>query len=127
MDAPTLLLFLIKATIVLLGGAALAATLRRAPAGLRHLVWVATLGGVVALPALLRIAPAPIEVLPARVLTLPLAAEAAAPVARATEVRPQPAPVPAAAVPEAPPVPAPRAAFFAPTLAQALIGGWAVG
>jgi beta-lactamase regulating signal transducer with metallopeptidase domain len=64
-DTPNLILVLAKVTLLLLAGGALAVALRRAPAGARHLVWLATLAGVLALPALLRLSPLSLEVLPA--------------------------------------------------------------
>jgi beta-lactamase regulating signal transducer with metallopeptidase domain len=63
-DTQWLVLFLLKATVVLAAGMAAAAGLRRAPAGSRYLVWLATVAGVLALPALLRVAPIKLEVLP---------------------------------------------------------------
>jgi beta-lactamase regulating signal transducer with metallopeptidase domain/HEAT repeat protein len=64
-DAPTLALVLVKATTLLLAGAIVAGLLRRAPAGARHLVWLATLAGLLALPASSRLTPLPLPILPA--------------------------------------------------------------
>jgi beta-lactamase regulating signal transducer with metallopeptidase domain len=63
-DESTVVLLVLKATAMLLAGAAVARSLRRADAGARHLVWLATLLGVLALPAALRFAPLHLEVLP---------------------------------------------------------------
>ena len=61
-----LLLFVAKATLVLI--AALGATflLRRGTAGERHLVWLAALVGVLALPVLSRISALQLGILPSR-------------------------------------------------------------
>jgi beta-lactamase regulating signal transducer with metallopeptidase domain len=64
-DAQSFSLFLLKTTVLLLAGTAVAASLRRASAGTRHLVWLATLAGLLVLPALLRVTPLRLEVLPA--------------------------------------------------------------
>ncbi|HEY6554346.1 MAG TPA: M56 family metallopeptidase [Vicinamibacteria bacterium] len=88
MDESTVVLLVVKATAMLLAGAAVARGLRRADAGARHLVWLATLLGVLALPAALRFAPLRLEVLP-RALggaqeTSPRGESRTRPVARAT-------------------------------------------
>ena len=89
MDAQTLALFLLKTTVLLLAGAALAMTLRRASAGTRHQVWLATLAGLLVLPALLRFAPVRLELLP----RLPAAPEPAALPASMAHVAVLPAPL----------------------------------
>jgi beta-lactamase regulating signal transducer with metallopeptidase domain len=134
MDALALTLFLSKATVVLLAGAAVTASLRRAPAGLRHLVWVATLASVLLLPVLLRVAPTPIQILPGGLLApapAPARVErgpAAAPAVTGSVVDAVAAPV---AARTAEPRPSPRATSWArlprPTLPQALLGLWALG
>ncbi len=63
--AGPLLILLLKMTLVLLAGLALSATLRRASAGSRHLVWLAVLAGLAALPPLAAWAPLPLPILPA--------------------------------------------------------------
>jgi beta-lactamase regulating signal transducer with metallopeptidase domain/HEAT repeat protein len=63
MDNPTLTLLFLKVTALLLAGAAISVALRRANAGARHLVWVATLAGLLLLPAF-RFTPLRWEVLP---------------------------------------------------------------
>jgi beta-lactamase regulating signal transducer with metallopeptidase domain/HEAT repeat protein len=69
-DNPALVLFLLKATVLLLAGAAVAQALRRANAGARHLVWLATLSGLLLLPAAPRLAPLRLEVLPHSYVTV---------------------------------------------------------
>ena len=64
MDNPGLALLVLKVTVLLLVGAAVAQALRRANAGARHLVWLATLAGLLLLPALPRFAPFQLEVVP---------------------------------------------------------------
>ena len=59
-----LLLLLAKATIVLVAALGIARALRRAAAGARHLVWLATLAALLLVPALAMWAPLPITVLP---------------------------------------------------------------
>jgi beta-lactamase regulating signal transducer with metallopeptidase domain/HEAT repeat protein len=123
-DLQSLAFFLLQATVLLAAGIVVTATLRRASAGARHLVWLSTLASVLALPALLHVAPLRLEVLP----RLPSAAtEAPAAVRRpavaeadAVAVRPFPA-APATPV-AATPVPA---AWPRPTPGQALLLLWA--
>jgi beta-lactamase regulating signal transducer with metallopeptidase domain len=64
-DALWVLVLLSKATVVLLGGALAAMALRRAAAGARYLVWLATLASLLLLPALARFAPLRLDILPA--------------------------------------------------------------
>src|SRR6185369_16398780 len=63
-----LILVLAKATAVLVAAYVAATSLRKSAAGTRHLVWVAALGAVIALPLLARFAPLRLEVLPTRVI-----------------------------------------------------------
>ena len=63
--AVVILAVLAKATLLLVVALAIAAVLRRAPAGARHLVWVAVLASVLVLPAVARWAPVHLAVLPA--------------------------------------------------------------
>jgi len=58
---------LAKATVLLIAALAVASVLRRAPAGARHLVWLAVLASVLVLPVVARWAPLRLEVLPATV------------------------------------------------------------
>lgn len=61
-----LLLFLAKATLVLILAVAATFVLRRSTAGERHLVWLAALVGVLALPVLSRIPALQLSILPSR-------------------------------------------------------------
>src|SRR5689334_978515 len=56
---------LAKATVLLIAALAVASVLRRAPAGARHLVWLAVLASMLVLPVVARWAPLRLEVLPA--------------------------------------------------------------
>lgn len=62
-----LVLFIAKATLVLLAALLGASALRRSTAGARHLVWLAALVGVLALPVLARIPTLRLSVLPATI------------------------------------------------------------
>ena len=62
--ATPLLLFVAKATFLLIAALLATSTLRRSTAGARHLVWLAALVGVLALPVLARIPALQIGVLP---------------------------------------------------------------
>src|SRR6185437_14839795 len=55
---------LAKTTVLLIAALAVASVLRRAPAGARHLVWLAVLASVLVLPLVARWAPLRLEVLP---------------------------------------------------------------
>jgi beta-lactamase regulating signal transducer with metallopeptidase domain/HEAT repeat protein len=59
-----LVLFLAKATVLLVGAIVAMIPLRRSTAGARHLVWLAALVGVLALPLLSRVQPIRLGVLP---------------------------------------------------------------
>ena len=61
---PTLVTWLLKATALLVLALAVTGLLRRASAGTRHLVWLATLAGILALPALPLWAPRGLAILP---------------------------------------------------------------
>jgi beta-lactamase regulating signal transducer with metallopeptidase domain len=65
--ALVILSLLAKATLLLVSALGVAAVLRRAPAGARHLVWLAVLASVLVLPVIARWAPLRLEVLPAAV------------------------------------------------------------
>src|SRR5258705_1570479 len=62
--AGPLVLFLAKATVLLVAALVAPMTLRRSTAGARHLVWLAALVGVLALPVLSRIQSLQFGVLP---------------------------------------------------------------
>jgi beta-lactamase regulating signal transducer with metallopeptidase domain/HEAT repeat protein len=61
---PDLVAWLLKATILLIGAFAATSLLRRASAGTRHLVWLATLAGVLLLPAVSLWAPVRLAIVP---------------------------------------------------------------
>src|SRR4051812_8871169 len=63
-----LVLFIAKATLVLIAAIGATFVLRRGTAGERHLVWLAALVGVLALPLLSRIPALHIGVLPSRLV-----------------------------------------------------------
>src|SRR3954462_7029717 len=67
-----LLLFLAKATLVLIAAIAATFLLRRGTAGERHLVWLAALVGVLALPLLSRIPALQLGILPRGLASAPL-------------------------------------------------------
>lgn len=65
---PALVAWLLKATALLVLALAVTSLLRRASAGTRHLVWLATLAGILALPAVSIWAPLRLAILPAEFL-----------------------------------------------------------
>ena len=65
---PALVAWLLKATALLVLALAVTSLLRRATAGTRHLVWLATLAGILALPAVSLWAPVRLAILPAELL-----------------------------------------------------------
>src|SRR5262249_33691577 len=90
--------WVLKATALLVAALAATSVLRRASAGARHLVWLATLAGVLGIPAVAPWAPLRLAVLPQQLVpsTLPQheasavappTLDAAAPVAVATPSR----------------------------------------
>jgi len=119
-DPQWLMLFVLKATLLLVAGMLAAVALRNAAA--RHLVWLATLTSVLVLPGLLRLAPVRFEILPAR-----LAPAADPPPTPARVVRETPdanaarAAMPTVAAEAGPPAPAP--AWPSPPRALSLL--WA--
>ena len=69
---PQLVAWLLKATILLIGALAATSLLRRASAGTRHLVWLATLAGVLLLPAVSLWTPLRLAIVPRTLVpTLP--------------------------------------------------------
>src|SRR5215831_208156 len=72
----TLLLFLAKATLLLVAALVATATLKRSTAGARHLVWLTALVGVLALPLLSRIPSLRLGLLPSALATQTLTADA---------------------------------------------------
>lgn len=97
--AAPLLLFLAKATIVLIGALVATTLFRRGTAGERHLVWLAALVGVLALPLIARIPALQLGILPSALGTRTA-------VATPAPFAPRPAPVIAGS---AAPAPAPEA------------------
>jgi beta-lactamase regulating signal transducer with metallopeptidase domain len=89
MTAAALLLLLAKATVVLVAALGLTRLLHRAPAGARHLVWLATLGALLLVPALAAWGPLHIPAWPA---ATPAALAAADAPATAGPVATDPAP-----------------------------------
>ena len=125
-----LVLFMAKATLLLVAGAALAALKRKAPAGDRHLVWVATLAGVLVLPALVYVSPLRLAVLPETwVATAPAKLDTPA---RLRVDAPQVSVAPRTAVPDpaaqTPPAALPAAGSFrVPEWPTLLVGAWLAG
>src|SRR4051812_27866964 len=93
-----LLLFVAKATVLLVAAFVATIPLRRGTAGSRHLLWLAALVGVLALPLLSRVSVLRLGVLP-RSLSLGAGREQASPLAPtpAASIRPNFAPAIAAA------------------------------
>ena len=73
----SLVLLLIKATLILIAALGITLAMQRASAGARHLVWLVTLGALVLIPALTAWGPLRLEILPA-VQTAAVAAPASA-------------------------------------------------
>src|SRR5215208_6467139 len=70
----SLLVLLIKATVILVAALGITLAMQRASAGARHLVWLVTLGALVLIPALTAWGPLRLEILPAReIATQPVA------------------------------------------------------
>lgn len=76
LSQPALVIWLVKATALLLTALAATAVLRRASAGTRHLVWVGALAGILLLPALSLWPPLRLAVLPASLTRLTLSVPA---------------------------------------------------
>jgi beta-lactamase regulating signal transducer with metallopeptidase domain len=68
-DHVSLLMMLVKATIILIAALGITLSMQRASAGSRHLVWLVTLGMLLLVPALSTWAPLPIRILPAATTT----------------------------------------------------------
>src|SRR3954462_12615955 len=60
------LVFLVKATVILLVAAGITRVMHRASAGTRHLVWLVALGALLLVPALTAWSPLRVAVLPAQ-------------------------------------------------------------
>src|SRR3954454_10039191 len=99
----SLVVMLVKATLILIAALGITLAMQRASAGEGHLVWFVTLGALMLIPALTAWGPLRLEILSATVATSGLAAPAVD----------HPAPAPIAATP-APSVSAPVAEESAP-------------
>ncbi len=78
-DTAALVTLLAKATLLLVLAFGAATALQRATAGARHLVWAATLGAVLILPAIVAWSPLRLAVLPAALLGTSSAERAGSP------------------------------------------------
>ena len=87
----SLLMMLLKATIILIVALGVTLSMQRASAGARHLVWLVTLAMLLLVPALSTWAPLPLRILPAA--SSALAAPSAASPAGAPRAEPAPRPV----------------------------------
>src|SRR5262245_55587065 len=105
--AGPLALFLAKATFLLIAAVLATFSLRRSTAGARHLVWLAALVGVLALPVLSRIPALQLPMLPSlfgsEMVVMP---GTAAPAVLETPIAAVPAMPAVPAIPVAPPAPA---------------------
>ena len=108
-----LLLFLAKATLLLVAALVVTIPLRRSTAGARHLVWLAVLVGVLALPVLSRIELLRLGVLPSRLAPSTSVVPELAMTITPRAAVPAPPPIVVAEVPPAA-APAPRALAVAP-------------
>lgn len=127
MDSQSLTFFLVKATALLVAGLLAAAALRRAAAGARYLVWLATLAGVLVLPGLVRVAPVQLEIVPVGLVAggepEPARAAASSPLSSGTNES-MAARLVAAARGAEPALP-PRSRFDGPASSQMLLLAWA--
>src|SRR4051812_49848190 len=102
--AGPLFLFLAKATLLLVAASVATMSLRRSTAGARHLVWLAALVGVLALPVLARIPMLRIGLLPAS-LSLTSAAPTEDMIYTVAETPAVPPTPPTPPIPPTPPTP----------------------
>ena len=65
----SLLILIVKATLILIGALGVTLAMQRAAAGARHLVWLVTLGALLLIPALTVWAPIHLRILPAAPVT----------------------------------------------------------
>lgn len=70
----SMVMLLVKATIILLVALGITLSMQRASAGARHLVWLVTLAALLLVPALTAWAPIPVRLLPAALTSTPAAA-----------------------------------------------------
>jgi beta-lactamase regulating signal transducer with metallopeptidase domain/HEAT repeat protein len=80
----SLVLLIVKATLILIGALGVTLVMQRAAAGARHLVWLVTLGALLLVPALTLWAPIHLRVLPALATTIIPASGGAAAAAAST-------------------------------------------
>src|SRR5580765_8675583 len=89
---PDLMAWLLKATALLVAALAATSLLRRASAGTRHLVWLATLAGILLLPAVSLWTPVRIAIVPTALMpSFPRPSEVkqhVTPATRSDEVKP---------------------------------------
>jgi beta-lactamase regulating signal transducer with metallopeptidase domain len=69
----SMVMLLVKATVILLVALGITLSMQRASAGARHLVWLVTVAALLLVPALTAWAPIPVRMLPAEVSSLPVA------------------------------------------------------
>jgi beta-lactamase regulating signal transducer with metallopeptidase domain/HEAT repeat protein len=115
----TLLLWIVKATMLLMLAMGMSMALRRAPAGARHLVWLATLVALLLTPAMSAWTPLPLRVLPSEPTVMLAGASVTNPFAGTPASSPQ-----TAAAPVAAPKPAPLGAAPAPAVAR--VSPWTI-
>jgi beta-lactamase regulating signal transducer with metallopeptidase domain/HEAT repeat protein len=84
----SLLILLVKATIILVAALGITIAMQRASATARHLVWLVTLGGLLLVPALTAWSPLRLAVLPASLTDLNLLVSDAASVSRVSTFYP---------------------------------------
>ena len=65
----SMVMLLVKATIILLVALGITLSMQRASAGARHLVWLVTVGALLLVPALTAWAPIPVRMLPADIIS----------------------------------------------------------
>ena len=86
----SLVVLLVKATIILVAALGTTMAMQRASAGARHLVWLVTLGTLLIMPALTAWGPLPVRMLPAESLVAAPANPTSGPTPRsATDTRPR--------------------------------------
>ena len=73
----SMVMLLVKATIILLVALGVTLSMQRASAGARHLVWLVTVAALLLVPALTAWAPIPVRMLPAQLAWTPTAAPSA--------------------------------------------------
>jgi len=110
MSTLAVIVFLVKATVILLAALGITRVMQRSSAGARHLVWLVALGALLLVPALTAWSPL-------RVAILPASTTVASPVAATSDALPNVAPAPDATAPRIT-SPAAAPAPIAPTTAS---------